>query len=155
MKAWWNSLNHREQQLVMGLGIFFLLVILWRFAWIPWRDAVNQAEDDRQSQMELLLWMRRVVPVIQQARESTIQVASQDPLSTRVEKILAEEPLDRSKIELGVNQDGSVNMRLDHIVFDDLTLFMRTLAVKGAVTIESANLRRVDEGLVTGELVLR
>jgi general secretion pathway protein M len=155
MKAWWQTLNAREQKLVLGLGAFFLVVLMWRFMWIPWRESIEQAKEDRASQKELVLWMRRVVPVIEQTKSNAVQGSNQDALSSRIEKLLADAPLERAKIELGVNEDGSVSMRLDSVVFDDLTAFMRTMAIRAGVTVESVDLRRSDEGMVSGDLGLR
>lgn len=68
MRAWWDSLELRQQRLLAGASIFLLALALFVWVWEPLAEA-RVAERERVAQQRSLLdWLAAVTPVAVQMR---------------------------------------------------------------------------------------
>ena len=70
MKAWWQQLNTREQQLVLGMSIVVLIFVFYNAVWQPLNTGLADAEKKLTRQQQLLSWVQENTALYQQAKKS-------------------------------------------------------------------------------------
>lgn len=94
-KQAWSQLAQREQQMVLGLGIFLILVLLYLLIWSPIHNGYAQAQKAEQKAAEDWRWLSEQVQKhpMQQRSEQTLQFATQSQLMGSIQKTLRDENL--------------------------------------------------------------
>lgn len=83
MKVGWQRLSIREQRLLLAVGAFLLVVVVFSLIWQPSRQRLEVVERQHQQQLALAAQLQRAHP------RSTVAVVADQPLSLRISESVA------------------------------------------------------------------
>ncbi|QKK10975.1 MAG: type II secretion system protein M [Pseudomonadota bacterium] len=129
MKAWWDGLAPREQQLIAGGAGLLILLMLYVAIWLPLQSSRTSLTEQFEQQRETLRWMQQSAAEIRQLSARTAE-------STPGNRAVAA-GVDRSnsagaaavRRRQRVQPDGthSVRVWLENAAFDDVMRWLGTL----------------------------
>lgn len=156
MKAWFRSLERREQlfvlsgAIVLAVALFLLLIVRPLYA-----GTAKLAERVEQKE-SLVLWMRSVAPELSAARGGVATgAASGDPLVVIVANTAGVGELRQYLKQNQPAGEDSIRVRFEAAPFDQLVQWLGILQSRHGVRINSASFDGgVQPGVVTASLVL-
>ncbi|WP_432460316.1 MULTISPECIES: type II secretion system protein M [unclassified Agarivorans] len=149
MKQWWQSLNKREQNLVMLASILCFVAVLYWGVWSPVAQANQAAKQRLATQQQTLLWAQQQGAVIlanghTQANAGTIKVNQAVSSSARQQRI--------SISRIQPKGDSEVEVWIENVPFNQLLGWLNMLSQRYGVVVESIDL---DEGKQAGMVGVR
>ncbi|WP_432455692.1 type II secretion system protein GspM [Agarivorans sp. QJM3NY_29] len=149
MKQWWQSLNKREQNLVMLASILCFVAVLYWGVWSPVAQANQAAKQRLATQQQTLLWAQQQGAVIlanghTQANAGTIKVNQAVSSSARQQRI--------SISRIQPKGDSEVEVWIENVPFNQLLGWLNMLSQRYGVVVESIDL---DEGKQAGTVGVR
>ncbi|WP_432463927.1 type II secretion system protein GspM [Agarivorans sp. QJM3NY_33] len=149
MKQWWQSLNKREQNLVMLASILCFVAVLYWGVWSPVAQANQAAKQRLATQQQTLLWAQQQGAVIlanghTQANAGTIKV------NQAVSSIARQQRISISRIQ--PKGDSEVEVWIENVPFNQLLGWLNMLSQRYGVVVESIDL---DEGKQAGTVGVR
>ncbi|QEP44822.1 type II secretion system protein M [Ectothiorhodospiraceae bacterium BW-2] len=156
MRDYWNSLQSREQWLIMLGGGVLLMLLLYLVLWEP---VVKESQQLEQSVINLerdLAWMAQAAEVVQQLQQRATEQggAGSQPLLTIVDRTLKQFQLG-DNIERVQPEGSRVQIRLKEAAFDQVLSWIDQLDKRHNLTIDSLVVERSDAlGRVNTRLVV-
>ncbi|QVW23763.1 type II secretion system protein M [Pseudomonas hormoni] len=142
MKIFWQRLSFREQRLLLGVGVFLLVVAVFSLIWQPTRQRLETVERRHQQQLALAAQLQRAQP------RSTVAVVADQPLSLRISESVAAVGLelhqmdaDNDLLRLSLSGDAKTLLQwLDRaeregVVVQSLTLEKRDAVLEARVVL--------------------
>jgi general secretion pathway protein M len=141
LRAWYASLQQREQRVVAIGGVLLALIILFVGILMPLQSAVSKALQDNDTKRQDLAWMRVNAAEVQAA-------ASQIPANTGEAPVVL---VDRVGRESGLasalrgtqpNGTGGVRVQLEAAPFDTMIAWLATLDRRYGFALETITVDR-------------
>ena len=139
MKEWWQQLQLREQQLVMGMSIFVGLLLFYTVIWQPLNEGLTQAESKLARQEQLLTWVSEGSVQYIQARQRGASKGSSGSLSSIVNKTAARNEIKVSRMQ---PQGDNVQIWIDDVSFKTLLKWLQFLATNEGLIVKNIDLLR-------------
>lgn len=140
MKAWFNSLQPREQQMVLGLTVVVVLLFAWLGIWQPLHEGRQQAQRQLQARERDLVWMEQSAVRLKQAKQQTVRPTS-GSLSQQVSTSASQFGVTLSRIQ--PRQHG-LQVWVDNVRYDSLIRWFNALESSGLL-IEHLDISAADE----------
>jgi general secretion pathway protein M len=118
MKAWFASLNQREQMSLLLLALVLVLYLFYLFAWAPLNSKREQLALQNTAMAESRARVDAMVSELLQLRESGVQTGTSRSLTTVINESTSR--LQLPVIRLQPNSQGEIQVRLENAVFDDV-----------------------------------
>jgi general secretion pathway protein M len=152
LKAWYGSLQQREQR-VVAVGAFALgLIIIIGGILLPLQSAVSRAIQASETRREDLAWMRVNAPEIR-ARGGDLPAATGEAPVVLVDRVGREAGLASALRGTQPNNTGGVRVQLEAAPFDTLVTWLDTLDRRYGLAIESITVDRTPApGLVNASI---
>jgi type II secretory pathway component PulM len=118
MKAWFASLNQREQMSLLLLGLVLALYLFYLFAWAPLNSKREQLALQNTAMAESRARVDAMVSELLQLRASGVQTGARRSLTSVINESTSR--LQLPVIRLQPNSQGEIQVRLENAVFDDV-----------------------------------
>jgi len=152
LKAWYASLQQREQRVVAAGAVALGLIILVGGILMPLQSAVSRAVKGSETRREDLAWMRLNAPEIR-ARGGDIPAETGEAPVVLVDRIGREVGLAGALRGTQPNATGGVRVQLEAAPFDTLVAWLDTLDRRYGLAIESITVDRTPSpGLVNASI---
>ena len=146
LKAWWNGLILREQQLVGTCGGFLLLAILYWGIWTPIVNAESDAERGLKAQQNTLNFVKQTANKIAGLEQSGNQKSFKGSLSAAVNQTAGTFGLEITRMQ---PQGNKIQIWMDDVPFDSLLGYLNELVQVKGLSLDSIDLAESDlPGLV-------
>lgn len=157
MKAWWDGLAQREQQLVAGGAGLLILLILYVAIWLPLQSSRARLTEQFEQQRETLRWMEQSAAEIRQlsARTANRRPATGQSLLGLIDQTARAQQLSDAVKRVQPDGTHSVRVWLENAAFDDVIRWLGTLEQGHGVALEALNVERGEAaGRVSARLTL-
>ncbi|MBW8185115.1 type II secretion system protein M [Shewanella nanhaiensis] len=146
LKAWWNGLELREQQLVGTCGVFLVVGILYWGIWTPIANAELDAERGLQAQQNTLNYVKQTANKIAGLKESGNKTSFRGSLSAAVNQSAGTYGLEITRMQ---PQGNKIQIWMDDVPFDALLAYLNDLVQGKGLSLDSIDLAESDlPGLV-------
>ncbi|GDY27716.1 MULTISPECIES: type II secretion system protein GspM [unclassified Agarivorans] len=148
MKQWWQSLNKREQNLVMAAAAVVALAILYWGIWSPIANANETAKQRLLNQQQTLIWAQQQGELIiasgpSQKNAGKVNVSQSVSSSARQQRITI------SRIQ---PKGDEVEVWIENVPFNQLMTWLKMLSQRYGIVVENVDL---DEGKEPGIVGVR
>lgn len=148
MKQWWQSLNKREQDLVMIASALCALAILYWGIWSPVVNANQSAKQQLHSQQETLLWAQQQgAHIIANGRSNKTDASVK--VSQAVSSTARQQRITITRIQ---PRNDEVEVWIDSIPFNQLLAWLDMLSKRYGIIVQNVDL---DEGKPAGIVGVR
>ena len=151
---WFRSQATRDQRMLVLLALFVALVLLWMTIWLPVQDGLTVARARHGDALEDQRWMisNRDAASRAAGRELSPGQSGQALLST-VASSAGRAGLTLNRFQPEGNDSLAVS--LDDVAFDDLVIWLETLAQRQGIRVRQASIDARDTlGRVRARLLL-
>jgi general secretion pathway protein M len=136
LKAWYASLQQREQRVVAVGAVALGLIILIGGILLPLQSAVSRAVQGSATRREDLAWMRANAPEIR-ARSGEVTLVTGEAPVVLVDRVGREVGLGSALRGTQPNATGGVRVQLESASFDTMVTWLDTLDRRYGLAIES------------------
>jgi general secretion pathway protein M len=152
LRAWYASLQQREQRVVAVGAIALGVIILVGGILLPLQSAVSRAVKGNETRREDLAWMRVNAPEIR-ARGGDVPAETGEAPVVLVDRVGREVGLGSALRGTQPNATGGVRVQLEAASFDILVTWLDTLDRRYGLAIESITVDRTPSpGLVNASI---
>ena len=141
MKEKWQSLNQREQYLVIVMAAFIGVFILYQIIWQP----INNSIIDKQKKIEryqaLLLWVNEKKAEYNTYAKLNPSGSSNASLSSVVNRSAIKHKISISRIQ---PQGDEISVTIDEVPFDHVMDWLKQMAIAEGVIIKAIDLSSTD-----------
>lgn len=148
IKQWFNSLPAREQWLVSGTGIFIIVTLFYLIIWEPVHVGLKTELRKQQSQTDILLWMQQAAAEVKSLRSSGRSGVIRDrdkPATLVIEQTIKNAGLSSSVKKIESSGKNGARVTLDTASFNQILVWLNTLAKHNGIQVVSANIERSDK----------
>jgi len=146
IKQWFSSLPSKEQWMVSGTGTLIFITLFYLIIWEPIHTGLNTEQQKRQSQKEVLIWMQNAAVEVKGLRSSggvTIRDKNK-PATLVIEQTIANAGLKPSVKKIESSGKNGARVTLDAAPFNQIMVWLNTLAKHNGIQVVSANIERAD-----------
>ena len=133
MKQWFDSLAEREQRLVIGASIVFVIGLFFQLVWGPLNSSLDKAEQNLKNKQALLQWVGEKTAEYQQLKGNSKSTAS-GSLNQIVNTAARQAGISIARMQ---PQGDSLQVQIDEVEFNALVRWLATLVQNKGLTIES------------------
>ncbi|RTR25980.1 type II secretion system protein M [Shewanella atlantica] len=146
LKAWWNGLILREQQLVGTCAVVLVIGIFYWGIWTPISNAEVDAERRLQAQESTLNFVKQTANKIEGLKQSGTQSKFKGSLSAAVNQSAGAFGLEITRMQ---PQGNKIQLWMDDVPFDSLLGYLNELVQEKGLSLDSIDLAESDvPGLV-------
>ncbi|ABV38951.1 general secretion pathway M protein [Shewanella sediminis HAW-EB3] len=146
LKAWWNGLILREQQLVGTCAVVLVIGIFYWGIWTPISNAEIDAERRLQAQESTLNFVKQTANKIAGLKQSGTQSKFNGSLSAAVNLSAGAFGLEITRMQ---PQGNKIQLWMDDVPFDALLGYLNELVQEKGLSLDSIDLAESDvPGLV-------
>lgn len=141
MKDWFESLESREQRVVLGGGIVVCLALIYSLVWIPIDKSHDQLRSDVQTWQQSLADLRpfrMTAAVGSSAQASTSNTSGQSPIII-VDQTLRSRGLDPYRRRSQPTTGNGVRVEFENVAFDELVLWLGDLSQQHAMDVQAGS----------------
>jgi len=146
LKAWWNGLILREQQLVGTCAVVLVIGIFYWGIWTPISNAEVDAERRLQAQESTLNFVKQTANKIAGLKQIGTQAKFKGSLSAAVNQSAGAFGLEITRMQ---PQGNKIQLWMDDVPFDSLLGYLNELVQEKGLSLDSIDLAESDvPGLV-------
>jgi general secretion pathway protein M len=149
IKAWWQGLNLREQQLVLVMGAVTSLFLLYSLLWQPLNDSLANTKKKLASRQELLTWVNNNTARYQSIKSTSGNKKSTGSLSSIVNRTANQQQLSITRMQ---PQGDVLQVWLDSAPFTQLLFWLEHLTNNEGLKVKAIDLAKGDN---EGEVRIR
>jgi len=154
MRERFESLEKREQNLVMMLGIMLVIAVIYFFIYQPLSDKLSQAKQGLAREQQLLTWVEKNAAKLVQLRASSgvSRSNNRSSLDQIINSTARRYKLSISRLQ---PQSDRLQVTLDNASFVQLLQWIQELQLANGITVEIAEFRpQAASGIVKTRLVV-
>lgn len=148
MKQWWQSLQSREQQLVLILLPFIAVFLFYQLIWSPLNDGIDKAGSKLARQQELAAWVTTETARLKASSGGQTKGWS-GSLSSAINRSARQHNITIARVQ---PQSSDVQVWIDNIEFNRLLDWFSVLANEQGIYVKSVDL---SQGNSPGEVVVK
>jgi len=152
MKAYFTSLNPREQKMLLAAGFIVLLFLPYQFIYSPFQDKLLKMEVKVNSAQQSVTWMKNKSVEVRKLQG----IGSSTRKSRQSLLTLIETTSKRNKLKITKNKpigESKVQVKLENISFDNMMRWLDGLVVLHGLTIEKITIEKQEgEGIVNARI---
>ncbi|WP_196139291.1 type II secretion system protein M [Aliikangiella sp. G2MR2-5] len=154
LKQWFESLDEKEQKLVLVLSVFILLVMIFFALVKPINDQVGKLESKVKGQERIIAQWSDSIPKILASGGRGSGATSSQSLSSVVTASTRQFNLRVSRVQ--EKNSGELQVWFDNVPFNDFMNWIGELGNRYKVSVASVNIRSKDRnGLISIDVKLR
>ncbi len=153
MKAYFTSLNPREQQMVLVSIVVLLLFLPYQFIYTPFQDSLSNMSSKTDAAVQNINWMKSKSIEVRKLSGGNSSRSSKQSLLTLVETTTKKHKLNKSIRK--VQPVGSTNVKvwLDEVAFDNVMRWLDSLVVTHGLSIQDITVeKQSDTGIVNARI---
>lgn len=147
LKLWFYSLSLKEQRMVSGAIAIIILTLFYLIVWEPVHQGLESAQQKHQSQNEILLWMQQAATEVSSLRSAGGRSIIKDknkPITLVIEQTVNNAGLKSSVNKIESSGRNGARVTLKDAPFNQILIWLNTLATHNGVHVVSANIERGD-----------
>jgi len=148
LKQWYSSLQQKEQWMVSGTGILIAITLFYLLLWEPVHLELQAEQQKKKAQTEILLWMQQAATEVKTLRSSGARNNIRDknkPTTLIIEQSIKNAGLKISLNKLESSGKNGARVILNAASFNQILVWLNTLAMHNGIQVVSANIERNDE----------
>jgi general secretion pathway protein M len=149
MKAWWQQLNGREQQLVTAMAIAILIFVFYSAIWQPLNEGLADAQSKLTKQQQLLSWVKENTALYQEAKKSVGKSSFSGSISSVANSSARKYKLTITRMQ---PQGNDLQVWIDSTPFTQLLFWLEHLANNEGLQVKAIDL---SQGDAVGEVKVR
>jgi general secretion pathway protein M len=149
MKAWWQQLNGREQQLVTAMAIAILIFVFYSAIWQPLNEGLADAQSKLTKQQQLLSWVKENTALYQEAKKSVGKSSFSGSISSVANSSARKYKLTITRMQ---PQGNDLQVWIDSAPFTQLLFWLEHLANNEGLQVKAIDL---SQGDAVGEVKVR
>lgn len=153
MKQWFNTLEQREQRLVIALGAVFVITIVYFMLLKPLQERMVKAERDVQRNQQLLSWVETNAAKIMQLRaQGGVTASGNGSIEQRVNQSARRFNLTVNRLQ---PQNSKMQVMIDKAPFNTILQWVQALQLEQGLAVEIADFREDSQtGFVKTRIVV-
>jgi general secretion pathway protein M len=154
MKAYFNSLNPREQKLVLAAGFFILLFLPYQFIYAPFQSNLIKMQENSFKAQKNIAWMNGKAVEIRNLKGSGgSRRSTGKSLLTLVETTMKQNKLNKNLRKVKPAGSSNVIVWLDDVPFDRLMQWLDSLVVTHGLSIQEITVEKQSgKGIVNAKI---
>jgi general secretion pathway protein M len=148
LKQWFYSLPVKEQWMLSGAGALIIATLFFLIVWEPIHLALDEEQHKQQSQKEILLWMQQAAIEAAALRSTGSRSTIRDknkPTTLVIEQTIQNAGLKPSVNKIESSGNDSARVTLNEASFDQLLVWLNTLATHNGIQAVSASIERASK----------
>lgn len=148
LKQWYQSLPTKEQLMVSATTVFVAVTLFYVMVWEPVHIDLRDQQTRLQSQTSTLAWMKQTAAEVRVLRSSGGGVTIKDtdkPVNLVIERSIAIAGLKNAVKKIESSGKESARVVLDDASFNQVLIWLNTLATHNNIHVVSANIDRSDK----------
>ncbi|WP_448250129.1 type II secretion system protein GspM [Thalassotalea agariperforans] len=141
MKEKWQSLNQREQSLVIAMLAFVGIFILYQLIWQPINNSIIDKQKKIERYQELLVWVNEKKAEYNSYAKVNQGSSSNVSLSSVVNRSATKHKISISRIQ---PQGSEISVTIDEVPFDHVMDWLKQMAITEGVIIKAIDLASTD-----------
>lgn len=137
MKEKWQSLNQREQSLVIAMIAFVGIFMLYQLIWQPINNRIIDKQKKLERYQELLVWVNEKKAEYNSYAKLNQGGSSNVSLSSVVNRSATKHKISISRIQ---PQGTEISVTIDEVPFDHVMDWLKQMAVAEGVIIKAIDL---------------
>lgn len=142
MKAKWQALQPREQQLVAVMAIFIAIFLFVTVIWQPLHNSLEASQKKLTRQQELLVWLKDKTNLYQQAKGGATNRPSAGSLSSITNRSAGRQQISITRIQ---PQGEDLQVWIDEVSFDKLVDWLATLSAQEGIRVKGIDLTDTEQ----------
>ena len=141
MKDWFDSLDPRERQFVLGGTVIVAIVLIYGFAWVPFDKQYKELEADVSSLEQSIADLRPIRAMLQNSGSSgsvAVPQNQQSPIII-VDQTLRGRGLDRYRKRSQPSGSNGIRIEFENVAFDDLVIWLGDLGEQYAMHVQNGS----------------
>lgn len=142
MRAWFTSLEQREQIFVSGGAVFVLIALFYTLIWVPLDTGQKELAQDVsvwQQSLADLKPLKGMQPAGNGGGSAPVAGANQTPVII-VDQTLRARGLDRALKRSQPTTSNGIRVEFDNVAFDDLVLWLGDLSRQYGMQVSSGSM---------------
>lgn len=141
MKEKWQSLNQREQSLVIVMAAFIGVFMLYQLIWQPINSSLIEKQKKIDRYQELLIWVNEKKAEYNTYAKLNQGGSSNASLSSVVNRSAVKHKILISRIQ---PQGDEISVTIDEVPFDHVMDWLKQMAIAEGVIIKALDLSSTD-----------
>lgn len=142
MKAWWQQLNNREQQLVLVMSVVMAIFILYSLIWQPLNQSLVDGKAKLSRQQALLTWVEEGSERYLQAKRAGAASRSNASLSSIINRTSRQSNITITRMQ---PQGDELQVWIDEISFNRLLTWLEMLASREGLQVKNIDLSKTEQ----------
>ena len=139
MKTWWQTLNIREQKLVIIMGAFVIIFLFYSLVWQPINEGIMRLSNKLERQQQLFAWVRESTQRYQVAKRNGNGNKAKGSLSSIVNRTANSHQITITRMQ---PQGDDLQVWIDEIAFSQLLQWLERLANNEGLHVKAIDLSR-------------
>ena len=154
MKAYFTSLNPREQKIVLAAGIFILLFLPYQFIYAPFQNSLKKMESTTKDARQNIIWMKSKALEVRKLKSSgNVRGVSKQSLLSLIETTTKQSNLNKSLREVKPAGSSNVKVKLEEVSFDKLMQWLDSLVESHGLSIQDITIEKQSgKGIVNARI---
>ena len=148
LKQWFYSLPTNEQRMVSGTAALIITTLFYLMIWEPIQLGLQSEQQKQQSQQAIKSWMQQSAAEVKVLRSTGGKSFAKDrnkPVNLVIEITIKNAGLKTSVNKIESSGKNSSRVILKNASFNQIMVWLNTLATHNGIHVVSANFERSDE----------
>lgn len=142
-KAWWGSLETREQQLAAAAAFVILIAVFYWGLWTPLTNNLTEQQTKLDKQEQLLSWMKEKGPSIMASKNNKAISGANQSLSQIINATARQKQIKLSRVQ--PKGEEAIQVWIDDIPFSTLLTWLQLLEQRYAISVSNTELQKADK----------
>lgn len=144
LRRWYSTLSQRDMLLVNMVAALIILTLFYLVVWEPLHKGLEEEQTKLETQKKLLQWMQQSAREVQQLKASGGHQIKQrnQPVTLILEQSLKNSGLKSFVGKLESSGTNSARIKMDNVPFDQMLVWLNTIATYNGITVSSATIER-------------
>jgi general secretion pathway protein M len=141
MKDWFDSLNQRERQFVLGGAVIVTISLIYGLAWAPFDKQYKELEANTVRLERAIVDLRSIRAILKSGNSSGSPFVSQNQQSPIiiVDQTLRSRGLDRYRKRSQPSGSNGIRVEFENVAFDDLVIWLGDLVEQHAMHVQNGS----------------
>ncbi|MGY8733702.1 MAG: type II secretion system protein GspM [Pirellulales bacterium] len=141
MKDWFDSLNQRERQFVLGGAVIVAISLIYGLAWAPFDKQYKELEANIVRLERAIVDLRSIRAILKSGNSSGSPFVPQNQQSPIiiVDQTLRSRGLDRYRKRSQPSGSNGIRVEFENVAFDDLVIWLGDLVEQHAMHVQNGS----------------
>ncbi len=145
IRHWFYSLTQKEQWIIFGTVLLIILTMFFLMVWEPLHLGLKNEKQKQITQNKSIIWMQQASKDVKSLRRSGSSTNLRDknkPTTLVIEQSINNAGLKPSVNKIESSGDNGARVTLNEAPFNQILIWMNTLAKHNGIHVTSANIER-------------